>query len=102
MNVSQVLFKAAQIIERDGWCKHVAIDEEGRMCAGGAIAQVQNGNAINWMGEAEITMAKFMRFIEGRTPEYPAGSISRWNNEAERIAEEVIDMLVIASIEAKS
>lgn len=102
MNTSQILFKAAQILERDGWCKGISLNSSGQMCAGGAIARAHHGDADHWDAASEETMRDFMRIIDGSAPEYPTSRISAWNNAAERTAEEVIDALVIASIEAKA
>lgn len=91
MNTSKILFRAAQIIERDGWCQDVLVDELGRVCAVGAIDKAQTGDPEAMGGNYE-PIQKLENLI--------GADVVNWNNAPERTAEEVIDMLVIASIEA--
>lgn len=92
MNVSQVLWKAAKIIERDGWCQNTLVDPRGRVCILGALNKAETDYATRWGSESPY---EFLRPLIGES--YIAG----WNNARDRTAEEVIDMLVIASIEAE-
>lgn len=94
--VSEVLFKAAQLIERDGHCKFQVEDDRGRHCLAGAISKSISGFATNWDGQSERVGAEFSRAL-GFKDIYAAAD---WNNADERTAEEVIDALVIASVEA--
>lgn len=93
MSISQVLFKAAQIIERDGHTKGTLEDSQGRVCLFGAVSKAESGDAYSGGWEKFKTACNIL----GMTP----NDAVDWNNAPERTAEEVIDMLVIASIEAE-
>lgn len=91
MKVSQVLFKAAKIIERDGWNQGWYINDQGCVCAYGAIRKAICNDATDYVGHVEARI--FCEFLQIET-------IAEWNDAPERTVEEVIDALVIASVEA--
>ncbi len=43
----EILLDAADILERDGWCRHRLQDPLGRMCLYGAIIKAHNERAKN-------------------------------------------------------
>lgn len=96
MKTSEILFRAAQIIERDGHCKMTMQNSRGSVCLMGAISKAFNGDAWEWNDAAAQVCEEFCD-ATGFKGIYDAVD---WNNAPERTKEEVIDALVIASIEA--
>ena len=44
LTAPEVLLKAADILERDGWCKYSLNDRQGRHCVAGAIIVAMAGS----------------------------------------------------------
>src|SRR6516164_3781777 len=92
--VSQLLWDAADLLERDGWCQREFEDAQGRYCLVGAInralpLEVRQDLAEDLLEAAEMHMSKFV----GADP-------MRWNDRPGRTKEEVISALRRASEEA--
>lgn len=94
MKISEVLFKAAQIIERDGWCQN-DYKNGNCLCPLGAIRVACGHQANKENSEVTQPTCEFLR-------DFLDKPVWCWNDAPERTAEEVIDALVIASIEAES
>lgn len=87
MNVSEVLDRAADVLEEDGWCQYSMHDELGRYCALGAIKAVTpDPDAFAERGYATRALRDYL------SPTRPF-QISKWNDNPDRTKEEVIDAL---------
>ena len=86
MNAADVLDKAADVIERDGWCRHEYHDPEGRHCTVGAIeaAVIQEGHfpISETIDEAEDSLDRWL-----------GQSVAAWNDDIARDVREVITSL---------
>lgn len=89
----RVLWEAAELIERRGWCQYTAEDQQLRVCAIGAIGIAHVGDAFKPAEgngyKAEMHLANAVR----DRAEYAEIAISMWNNASERTAAEVIAKL---------
>lgn len=80
MTASAILYAAADLIERDGWCQHESTDFYGGRCALTAIEDSGGGYASRYATE------KFRAFIGG-------GSIAEWNDDPGQSLVAVVLML---------
>lgn len=89
--VSDVLLKAAAILERYGHCKNIRHNQHGSFCLMGAISMARFGT-VDFDNDAVVIEAatRVARTIGGT---YDAATAVHWNNEPERTAEEVIARL---------
>lgn len=93
--VSNLLLKAAALIEKHGWCQNRLEDQQGRMCLRGAIGMAAAGNAHffhggEWVGVAKEADQRVHNAISGgKAWECPG----MWNNERGRTQEEVVAKL---------
>ena len=69
--------KAADLLERDGWCQGTLMDADGKRCGAGALIGSTNGNDY-WDAVNEIRRA------------VGTHRVSTWNDAPERTADEVI------------
>ncbi len=80
----ELLFEAATILERRGWCQKHLVDVKGRMCTVGAITEVWN-LASGWdMDVVVIAQDKLTRVV---------GPLVEWNDTEGRTRDEVVGML---------
>jgi hypothetical protein len=88
----EALLRAADILERDGWCRCVRIDTEGRRCVAGAIdfATAHSPNPVALRSEARELLQRHLplRFLPLR--------IEWWNDGPWRTKEQVITKLRVA------
>ena len=89
--VADIFDGAADLIERHGWCKGVAKDERGRLCAIGALHDA-----------AMLTHCAFGFMAEGQLEEELGRSVAEWNDEPVRTVQEVLDALRAAAKVARS
>jgi hypothetical protein len=85
----QILLDAADLIEREGHCKDVLDDGQGRHCALGAIYLTQHGGRPTREGpdlRAAYSAVSHLQDLVG--PNIPA-----WNNHPDRTAAEIIGTL---------
>jgi hypothetical protein len=78
--VGRQLINAADYIEKHGWCQNTYWDEQGRVCALGAI---RRANALT--RDANDAAFKMLRFLDG--------SVHGWNDAPGRTKEEVVAVL---------
>jgi hypothetical protein len=91
MTPSQVLRKAAELIEQRGWCRCCYTDSAGRLCVVGALRATRNGDAgdpfCDWDQHKAFSMLS--KCIDGIP--------SRWNDAPERTKDQVIAALRAAA-----
>lgn len=88
----RVLIDAAGHIRTRGWCQFSAEDENGSVCAGGAISLAASNSPTKWgdvplFEEACERVRLYLGYNVGYA--FPSG----WNNEPERTADDVINAL---------
>jgi hypothetical protein len=91
LTASEVLLKAADILERDGWCKYSLHDGQGRHCVAGAIllavAGSPGGDALR--NEARQLLGQHLSF-------WP--TIESWNDLPWRTRNQVLAKLRAAAV----
>ncbi len=80
MTAADVLNKAADLLERHGWCQGVSIDAAGRMCAGYALQQAEPD--VHARYGARIALFEIIGV--------DSVNILAWNDRPKRTAEQVI------------
>lgn len=106
-SVSDVLLKAADLLEQRGHAKFIRVHPNGSMCFLGAleVAQGYEGGYRSPGGDGPLTReaALVTAKVLGLTVCYtPYIRIADWNNLPERTAQEVIDaMRLAATVAAK-
>lgn len=98
-DVADVLEKAAEVIERDGWCQNQLTDEAGRVCLVGAIEKAAFGE-IRSVASMPVHDARWRLrcgAVDAVTVALGGGGLfavpSRWNDLPGRDQFEVIDLL---------
>jgi hypothetical protein len=84
------LLRAAELLERDGWCQG-ALVKNGAFCAMGALHKATDRDRKAYMSSLYRLMA-FLGQHHGGTR-----NIIDWNDQPERTADEVIDALRAAA-----
>lgn len=81
-----VLNKALEVLERDGWCQGTAHDADGRHCALGAIQVATHSHVvINLPDGAAWRLRKAIGGPPGRIR-----GIAGWNDDPHRTYEDVV------------
>ena len=92
--VSQLLWDAADLLERDGWCQREFEDAQGRYCLVGAINRAPSPGVYSLELEIQrLSATGYMQTFLGMEP-------MRWNDMHGRTKEEVVSALRRASEEA--
>ncbi len=100
--VSDLLYKAAALLEKHGHAKYVRKSVNGSMCLLGAIEVAEHGEVIAFRRDSGLTIQAAEAIIQalGIKPHkredarFPAVN---WNNADERTAQEVIDTMRLAA-----
>lgn len=95
MNVDETLDKAADLIERDGWCQGVLRTATGEHCALGAIVETIAGGGITDRALAQSVWTN-PDVIDARNALYETignKTIANWNDEPKRTKTEVVAAL---------
>ena len=88
--VSEVILKAANLIQRHGLAKRARRSADG-FCVHGALSAAETGDAEGF-GDLEVEAAK--RIHKHLFPRRPfPGGIAEWNNAPERTKKEVVAVL---------
>ncbi len=80
----QILFDAAGVLERKGWCQRNLVDVKGRHCVLGALTYVWN-LASSWDLAVVATAQDRLAAV--------VGPLVEWNDTQGRTQEEVVGML---------
>lgn len=97
MKTSEVLDRAADLLERDGWCQGALHDSAGRMCAVGALRRaivVQVDLDPSTLGQVdEVEEAARRRLMAVADPRgwVGAGGVPDWNDREGRTFQDVLD-----------
>ena len=91
-----VLLKAADILERDGWCKYSLNDRQGRHCVAGAIIVAMAGSPG---GPALRKEAR--QLLQEHLPFWPP-TIESWNDLPWRTGNQVVAKLRAAATYAQA
>lgn len=83
-----VLAKARAIIEQRGWAQHTLCDDDGRVCAMGAIRMASKGN-VNDEDDAAWELGRRIH----NTPEWDGLSIPGWNDQHGQTEDGVLKLL---------
>ena len=84
MTIKEVFAKAADILERDGWCQGRYVDRFGRRCMAGAILSAGTGYAGgDWTSKERKFADEFGWDLDW----------ARWNDTKGRTQDEVIAKL---------
>lgn len=88
MQVHEVLNKAADILERDGWCQRSGRGESGERCSTSAISDATPlGDDLTFHTARRV----FQKYVWRNHAEVKL--VYEWNDEPERTKEQVIDAL---------
>lgn len=94
--VAEILENAADLLEVHGWCQDRSRDDEGRMCAMGALYQSTFGPGV-WECPSRVEYDTEHGYLEAtRALNRKIGtqrSIPGWNDNSERTADEVIEAI---------
>ena len=99
------LLKAADLIRRHGLAKHTQQDDKGSMCVHGALSIAIFGKPY---GDAEFNNCAAARALQAELlargiPSYKLNyHAAQWNNEPERTAAEVIEVLEASAVRAQA
>lgn len=106
--VSEVLLKAADLLEKHGHTKNILKNSDGSMCFMGALNMAETGDA--WFRNPELAVkaatitanmlgVKPVRhyLLSKNDPFIGVRAIVDWNNAKERTAQEVIDAMRAAA-----
>lgn len=102
--ISDVLLKAASLLEQHGHAKKTMRATDGSMCAMGALWCADSGNTYTLkdrglMDDAALAICKALNLqmdrADWRKP--PVVAIVQWNNAPERTGQEVIDAMRLAA-----
>ena len=100
--VSDLLYKAAALLEKHGHVRFSREDENGSMCFLGAMEAAEHGDVMAGRPDSELVIQAAEAVIqtlgikprEDRDARYPAVA---WNNVPERTGQEVIDAMRLAA-----
>jgi len=94
--MSDIIDKAIEILERDGWCRLTETNEAGQHCAIGALqwAALELGLDCNAPLHAENTAALLLSERHG----YPI-SVPGWNDDVAKNVDEVIGLFKLTGEE---
>jgi len=84
MNASEVLIAAADLIERDGWCRGIFQNALGQRCVLGAVGDVCQ--SVGWDADYKQALEKLQVQIHTSAP-------SVWNDSPKRTESEVVNAL---------
>lgn len=93
---AEVADYAAEVLERDGWCQGISVDNEGRVCFYGALSTAAQELDLPY-GEVrgQITRAANEELAQPRVlayePDSPEGIVA-FNDAEGREAHEVVDL----------
>lgn len=68
MNVAEVLRRAKDEIDTRGWCKRTPLDDEGRVCAIGALWFASGGSEDYWDRENSYSIQDYIHSIIREDP----------------------------------
>lgn len=81
----EILLEAANLLRKKGWCQWTLEDDQGRMCALGAILKANRNLSVHQVQKSLYLLGKFL------PPDKRGyGPIVPWNNAPGRTKEEVI------------
>lgn len=98
LTISDVLSRAADLIEQRGWCRWIQEERDGSLCIAGAIAIASGGTASSRASCGEggplywPAIQQFIKFV-GVKDCGPAP----WNNDPDRTKSQVLDTLRAAA-----
>lgn len=98
--VSDILLKAADLLEKHGLAKFQRMDINGSMCFLGAVQAAQFGisDQIKYGGDSDLTLevseavASLLKLRKGHAPD-TRQAVADWNNHPERTSQQVIDAM---------
>jgi len=80
MSAADVLNRAADLLERHGWCQDVYVDDAGRMCAQQALMQA----------EPDVYRRATARRVLDEQAGFESLNIPKWNDQPGRTAKQII------------
>ena len=106
--MDEILMKAAQELDRRGWCKNFGIDDEGRVCLYGAIATVlypeeyklkDGGIPSGFQHHEEVAdhAERLVSYIAFKTNKGGLANIFLYNDEVLQTKEEAVKALMEAA-----
>lgn len=96
-----ILLRAAQLIRDRGWCRDL-LEHDGQICAIGAIIlaggfKIEGNKADAWDPVVEHAMKRVAVLCHRR---YGFDNVPTWNDQLDRTAEDVIQLLEDAALMA--
>jgi hypothetical protein len=96
--VSRLLMRAADVIERDGWCQNNVLTEDGRVCLVGAIHTANNkrfGRANDYCDPWDENSREALVRMDRVLPKVAdgIGACAVWNDTPGRTKDEVVAKL---------
>ncbi len=86
MKTSEILYRAGDVLRKDGWCKFTRENTYGQHCALGAIAKAEYGSVPAGY-KVNVEALNVVMHID----EYGAGFMSYWNDRYVSGVEEVLE-----------
>ena len=107
MNTVEVLQAAKDRIIERGWCKNVLVDDDGRVCAVGAL---YDGTVENMYGNSDFISSHHKEIMDAEffltkcsppVPGAPWGDIVSYNNFSTTTVNDVLNVFDQAILKAK-
>ncbi|OZF40777.1 hypothetical protein CH296_00535 [Rhodococcus sp. 14-2496-1d] len=95
MTISEILARAADLIEEHGWMQGEYVNDKGCLCAVGAIRIAADGKVEGHFPSNAATQA-----IDLMAGHLDAGSVIEWNDDVDRTQTEVVGALRAAATRA--
>jgi len=92
--MNELIDKAIEILERDGWCRGMFTDSEGRHCAIGALTAAQHEMGNIYPSEVSAVMLRMELVLEAELGQTTL--LTQWNDKTAKDRDDVIRVLRLA------
>lgn len=90
MKAYEILNKAADLLETNGWCHGYYKDMDGNLCAAGATYEADHSGSV----DADHVLLEYV----STQRDIPWPSVEAWNDTPGRTPEEVIEAMRAAAV----
>lgn len=95
MSLASIYSKAADLLQKYGWCRFKLKDNEGQMCIWGAIGKVVDGNPFKASTKTHEMLKPLTQFTGGQ-------HAVEWNNHIAKDKRQVVALLRKAAREIRT
>lgn len=95
MSLAKIYSRAADLLQKNGWCRHKLQNDQGHMCILGAISQVVDGDAYAASNDTHNMLTPLAQFTGGKHP-------VEWNNHFAKDKRQVVGLLRKAAREVRT